>query len=202
LATEFVERLVKHTLELGLTFKLPKKNLLKVGGVLVVRKDMSEFKQDDLLSDFSFDDETYGLLGYYFHGGDFVEQRYPISLTTTLDMARNMLSLMPRYKIYNRNEMREFEWNFMDNLNLTLSKNFLELTLSGGMRLNDLSYEIDDVDYDELEIDVDGSASLRVYHTPALYSDWTVGSVFNYRPDNKADQYKDFYVTAALNYDF
>ena len=70
------------------------------------------------------------------------------------------------------------------------------------MRLNDLSYEIDDVDYDELEIDVDGSASLRVYHTPALYSDWTVGSVFNYRPDNKADQYKDFYVTAALNYDF
>ena len=66
----------------------------------------------------------------------------------------------------------------------------------------DIQYEIDDVDYDELEIDVDGSASLRVYHTPALYSDWTVGSVFNYRPDNKADQYKDFYVTAALNYDF
>ena len=53
-----------------------------------------------------------------------------------------------------------------------------------------------------MELDVDGSAKLRVYHTPSLYSDWTVGAIFNYRPDNRADQYKDFYMIAALNYEF
>ena len=35
-----------------------------------------------------------------------------------------------------------------------------------------------------------------------IYSDWTVGALFNYRPDSRADEYKDFYVMAALNYDF
>ena len=201
LATEFVERLIKHTLELGLTFKLPK-NTLKVGGILTVRRDLSKFEQDSLLTYFDFKDETFGLLGYYFHGGDFLEQRYPISLTTTLDGLRNMIAVTPRYKIYNRNEMREFEWTLVDNMNLVLSKDFLELTLAGGLRQNFLSYEIDDESYDEMELDVDGSASLRVHHTPALYSDWTIGALFNYRPDNRADQYKDFYVTAAVNYDF
>ena len=64
------------------------------------------------------------------------------------------------------------------------------------------AYEIEEEDYDEMELDVDGSAKLRVYHTPSLYSDWTVGAIFNYRPDNRADQYKDFYMIAALNYEF
>ena len=202
LATEFVERLMKHTLELGFSFKLPKKNVLKVSGVLIARTDMSKFEQDKRIRKFNFTDETYGILGYYFHGGDYLEQRYPISLSTSLGDFRNMFSVMPRYKMYNRNEMREFEWNLLDNMNLVLSKNFLELSLSGGIRQNLLSYEIDDSRYDEMELDIDGSASLRVYHTPSLYSDWTVGSIFNYRPDNRADEYKDYYVTAALNYDF
>ena len=109
---------------------------------------------------------------------------------------------MPRYKIYNRNEMREFEWTLSDNMDIDLSKNFLELSLGAGLRQNFLSYEIDESDYDEMERDIDGSAKLRLYHTPSLYSDWTVGALFNYRPDNLADEYKDFYVMAALNYEF
>ena len=201
LATQFEEKLMKHTLELGLSLKL-NKNLLNVGGVLVVRTDLSEFKQDDLISQFNFSDETFGILGYYFHGGDFIEQRYPVSLTTTLDRFRNMLSVTPRYKIYNRNEMREFEWNLMDNMTVDLSKDFLKLTLGGGIRQNFLNYEIDGEDYDEMELDIEGSTTLRVYHKPTLYTDWTVGSLFNYRPDSRSDQYKDFYVMAALNYDF
>ena len=202
LATQFVERLMKHTLELGLTIKLPQKSVLKVGGAVEVRSDISKFEQDDLLEQFDFKDETYGILGYYFHGGDYFEQRYPISLTISRDGFRNMFAVMPRYKIYNRNEMREFEWTLSDNMDIDLSKNFLELSLGAGLRQNFLSYEIDESDYDEMELDIDGSAKLRVYHTPSLYSDWTVGALFNYRPDNLADEYKDFYVMAALNYEF
>ena len=193
---------MKHTLELGLTFKLPQKSVLKVGGAVEVRSDMSKFEQDDLLDQFDFNDETYGILGYYFHGGDYFEQRYPVSLTISSDGFRNMFAVMPRYKIYNRNEMREFEWTLSDNMDIDLSRNFLELSLGAGLRQNFLSYEIEEEDYDEMELDVDGSAKLRVYHTPSLYSDWTVGAIFNYRPDNRADQYKDFYMIAALNYEF
>ena len=201
LATQFEEKLMKHTLEVGVSFKLPK-NVLKLGAALVGFVDMSEFKQDGLLTQFNFKNETYGALGYYFHGSDYLEQRYPISLTTTLDGLKNSLSLMPRYKIYNRNEMREFEWSLADNMEIDISPEFLELTLSGGLRQNLLSYEINDDDYDEMELDIDASAKLRIHLSQALYSDWTVGSIFNYRPDNKADQYKDFYIIAALNYDF
>ena len=201
LATQFDEKLLKHTLELGLAFKFPK-NLLKLGATLVSFMDMSEFEQDDLLVPFNFKNETYGALGYYFHGSDYLEQRYPISLTTTLDGMKNSISLMPRYKVYNRNEMREFEWNFMDNMEIELSPEFLDLSLSGGLRQNFLYYEIENVKYDEMELDIDASAKLRIHHSQSLYSDWTLGSIFNYRPDSKADQYKDFYIIAALNYDF
>ena len=201
LATQFEEKLMKHTLELGLSFKFPK-NLLKLGAGLVAFTDMSEFKQDNLISGFRFKNETYGILGYYFHGSDYLEQRYPISLTTTMDGFKNSVSLTPRYKVYNRNEMREFEWSFLDNMDVELSRDSLELALSGGLRQNFLSYEIKDQDYDEMELDIDASAKLRIHHTQALYTDWTIGSIFNYRPDNKADQYKDFYIIAAVNYDF
>jgi hypothetical protein len=163
---------------------------------------MSEFEQDRLLSRFQFKNKTYGILGYYLHGSDYLEQRYPISLTTTFEGIRNTVSLTPRYKIYNRNDMSEFEWNLMDNLEMEIKPDFLDLTLSGSLRQNLLSYEIENKDYDEMEFDLDASAKLRVHHSPALYSDWTVGTLLNYRPDNKADQYKDFYIIAALNYEF
>ena len=202
LASRFLERIIKHSLELNVTLQLPQKNTLRAGVNLVVRSDMSKFEDDDLISSFDFEDETYGILGYYFHGGDYTELRFPISLSTALDGFRNTFAMTPRYKMYTRNEMRELEWNFMDNLNIALSRNFLELSLAGGLRLNFLDYEIDDEKYEEDEYDIDGSCSLRVYHTQRLYSDWTVGALFNYRPDNRSDEYKDFYMMAALNYDF
>ena len=201
LATQFTEKLMKHTMELGWSYKMPE-HVLKIGGVLVVFTDMSEFEQDRLLSHFQFKNKTYGILGYYLHGSDYLEQRYPISLTTTFEGIRNTVSLTPRYKIYNRNDMSEFEWNLMDNLEMEIKPDFLDLTLSGSLRQNLLSYEIENKNYDEMEFDLDASAKLRVHHSPALYSDWTVGTLLNYRPDNKADQYKDFYIIAALNYEF
>ena len=110
--------------------------------------------------------------------------------------------MQPRYKIYNRNEMNETEWTMMDNMDIELSKNLLELSLAVELRQYFLDYRIDDRDYEEREMDLGASARLRVHHSPSLYSDWTVGAVFNDRPDSHADEYKDFFVMAALNYEF
>ncbi|SHK67295.1 NosD domain-containing protein [Fibrobacter sp. UWEL] len=201
LASMFEEKLLKHTVELGVTYKFPK-NILKVGGVWVYRTDLSEFGDDDLLDGFNFSDETYGILGYYFHGGDYFEQRYPISLTTTLENVRNTISFMPRYKIYNRDDMTEFEWNISDNLSFPLVKDFMEMTLNGSFRQNIMNRSDEGEDEDEMEIDITGSVALRVHHTATLFTDWTVGTVMDYRPDNRPDQYKDLYFILSLNYSF
>ncbi|MCF0225705.1 MAG: hypothetical protein HUK20_15675, partial [Fibrobacter sp.] len=201
LATQFEENLLKHTVELAATYKFPR-NVLKVGGVWIYRTDLSEFKQDDLLDGFHFSDETYGILGYYFHGGDYFEQRYPVSLTTTLDQIRNTFAFMPRYKIYNRDDMTEFEWNLSDDLSFALVKDFLEMSLSGSVRHNILNRTYRGEEQDEMELDLAGSVSFRIHHTASLFTDWTLGSVYNYRPDNRADQYKDFYIIANLNFSF
>lgn len=201
LASMFEENLLKHTVELAVTYKFPK-NVLKVGGTWVYRTDLSEFGEDDLLDGFDFSNKTYGILGYYFHGGDYFEQRYPVSLTTTLDIFRNTFGVTPRYKIYNRDDMTEFEWTLSDNMTIPVSKDFLDISLNGNFRQNFLEGNIDGEKLDEMEIDVDGSISLRFHHTASLFTDWTVGSVYNYRPDNRADQYKDFYAIVSMNYSF
>ena len=134
LATEFNERIIRNTFKLGFKFNLPK-NTLKVGGVWTLRRDMSKFEQDELLDEFDFSDETYGLLGYYFHGGDYFEQRYPVSLTTTVGGFRNMFSVTPRYKIFNRDDMTDFEWNVADNMTIPLSK---RVCIGGSLRLRNL----------------------------------------------------------------
>lgn len=201
LATQFEEKLLKHTVQLGLTFKFPM-NVLNVGSVLTIRSDYSEFVQDELIKDLNFSNETFGILGYYFHGSDFIEQRYPISLTTKVGDFRNSLTVVPRYKVYNRNDMTEFEWSLDESMTLPLMNQFMELTLNGSVRQNFLDYEINKVSYDEMELDVDGSMALRFNHTENLYTEWTLGTVMNYRPDNKSDQYKDIYGIASLNYSF
>lgn len=201
LATQFEEKILRHHLQLGLTFRLPM-NVLKVGAAIMVRKDYSEFVQDDLLDGLDFSDETFGILGYHFHGSEFFEQRYSASLTTTVGGFKNTFTVVPRYKIFNRNNMTEFEWSVNDNMTFPLADQFLELTLNGGVRQNFLDFEIRNEDQSEMELDVDGSVALRVNHTDKLYTEWTVGTVMNYRPDNLADEYKDLYFIASLNYAF
>ncbi|MCQ2108728.1 MAG: hypothetical protein MJZ05_08190 [Fibrobacter sp.] len=201
LANQFDERLLKHVAELGVTVNLPN-NVLRIGGAWVYRTDLSKFVNDSNIKDLKLSNESFGILGYYFHGGDFFEQRYPISLSTKIDNFRNSFAFTPRYKIYNRNDMTEFEWTVADNMSFPISEDFLDLTLNGSVRQNFLKYKNDGVKFSEMELDIDGSAALRIHHTPSLYTDWTVGAVFNYRPDNRADEYKDLYFIAALNYDF
>ena len=201
LATQFEERLLKQTLELGATIRLPK-NVLKFGGVWTFRRDMSRFNQDDLLDGFNFSNRTYGILGYYFHGSDFFEMRYPISLTTTFDRVRNTASFTPRYRSYNRNDMSEFEWTLMENATIQLKPNFLDLMLLGSVRQNFISREEEGKNVDEMELDLDLSAGLRFQLTEKLSTEWTLGMYLNSRPDYASEDYRDIYGSASLTYDF
>ena len=201
LATQFEERLAKHVFELSATIKFPK-NVLKVGGIWTYRTDMSKFNQDDLLNGFDFSDETYGILGYYFHGGDYLDARYPISLTTTLDRVRNTVSVTPRFRIYNRDDMGEFEWNLLDNAMIQLNPGFLDLMLHGNIRQNFMSRKEDGKDVHEMEMDVDLSAGLKFQFTERLGTEFTFGTFLNYRPDNESEDYRDIYGSVSVNYDF
>ena len=193
LATQFEERLLKHTFELIATVRFPK-NVLKVGGVWTYRTDMSKFNQDDLLKGFDFSDETYGILGYYFHGGDYLDARYPISLTTTLDRVRNTVAITPRFRVYNRDDVSEFEWNLLDNASIQLKPNYLDLMLHGNIRQNFMSRKEDGKNVDEMEMDLDLTEMLGI--------EFNVGAFFNYRPDNASDDYRDIYSLISMSYDF
>ncbi len=201
LATQFDERLMKHTFELGATFRLPK-NVLKVGGVWTFRTDLSKFNQDDLLDGFDFSDETYGILGYRFHGSDYFEMRYPLSLTTKLDRLQNTVSVTPRYRSYNRNDMSEFEWNLMENASVQLNPGFLDLLLHANVRQNFMSREEDGHNVDEMEMDLDFSLGLKFQLTEKLSTEWTFGAFINHRPDNESEDYRDLYGMVSLNFDF
>lgn len=201
LAGDFTEKLLRQSAELNFDIKVPH-NVVSLGGVVTFRTDLSEFADDDALDELDFSNETYGLLGYYFHGADYVEQRYPISLTTEVGSISNVLAFTPRYKVFNRNDMTDFEWTLSDNFTWGISKDFLELTLAGSVRQEYLDYTDESGDVSEEEIDVDGSAMLRVYFTKTFFTDWTFGAVYDYRPDNRSDEYKDFYGILSLNYAF
>ena len=201
LAADFTEKLLRQSVQVNFDIKVPY-NVLSLGWILTFRTDLSEFKDDDALDEFDFSDETYGLLGYYFHGGDYVEHRFPVSLTTTVGDITNVISFTPRYKEFNRNDMTDFEWYLSDNFTWGISKNFLELTLSGSLRREFLEYTDEGEDYSEEEMDVDGSVMFRVYFTKTFFTDWTFGAVYDYRPDSRSDEYKDFYGILSLNYAF
>lgn len=201
LATQFEERLLKHTFELEATIRFPK-NVLKVGGVWTYRTDMSKFNQDDLLDGFDFSDETYGILGYYFHGGDYLDARYPISLTTTLDRVRNTVALTPSFRIYNRDDEREFEWNLMDNATIQLKPNILEMMLYANIRQNFMSRKEDGEKIDEMEMDLDLSAGMKFHFNEQLSTECMIGAFFNYRPDYVSDDYRDIYGMISVSYDF
>jgi len=201
LATQFDERLMKHTLELGATFKLPQ-NVVKVGGILTFRSDLSKFNQDELLDDFDFSDKTYGVLGYYFHGSDYFEMRIPISLTTSLSWVRNQASFMPRFRSYNRDDVSELEWSLSDNATIHLKPNFIDLMLNGSIRQNFMSRQEEGKSVEEMELDLDLSAGLRFQLTERLSNEWIFGAFFNHRPDDKSQDYRDIYGSMSVNLDF
>ena len=201
LATQFEERIIRHRANLLLKFDLPS-NVLKMQGIWTYRYDMSRFVQDDLLKGFDFSDETYGILGYYFHGGDYFEQNYSASLLSALKGFRNMLGLSFRYKDYNRDDMDDYEWKLTENLEINIVPKFMDLTISGLYREEILHWDEDGEKNRELEVDVGASMSLGFKHNERFSSTWTAGTLMNYRPDRESEQYLDLYGMVSLNYTF
>lgn len=199
LASGFEERLLKHTVEAEASLKLGK-NLLRFGGMWIYRMDKSGFENDSLMDKFDFSDKTYGYLGYYFHGADFFEQRYPVSFTLNAEKFRNQIAFTPRYKTYTRDSMKEFEWTLSDNFEINLAKDFMDLSVNAEIRQEFITRHSDGTD--EEEADLNGSATLRVFYNKDLYSDYTLGGYYSFRPDSRQDYYKDFFVSASLNYAF
>lgn len=201
LATQFEERIMKHSVNLELKLSLPY-NTLKVGGVWNIRRDMSRFEQDKLISDLKFSDETFGILGYYFHGGDYFEQSYPVSLNTVVGGVRNLLTVVPRHKVYNRDNMDDFEWRIAESLQVPLVKKFMDLSVMAVFRQEFLNRDEGDRHVREAVMDIGGSATLEILHLKNLTSSWTAGALYFNRPDLLSDEYFDLYGMVSVNYAF
>lgn len=201
LATRFEERLLKQKISAEIFLKLPH-NDLRIGGTFAYRYDLSHFEKDSLIEKLDLSDKSFGILGYYFHGNDYAETSIPLSLTSKISSFRNHLNFMPRFKFYKAFSMREYEWNFSDCLEIELSKNFTTLFLEGSFREEIFRRSEENDALRELEIDAEGQITLRIHHSKALYSDWTLGTAYYYRPDNRSNEYKDFLGSASLHYEF
>ena len=169
-----------------------------------MRSDLSVFHKDSLLDELDMDleDTTWAKLGYYYGGGDYFEQAYPLSITTTLNSLQNLFMVTFRLKNYNRNEMEESEITIEDELEIPFKNRFLILTLNGQFRTMLTEWTESDEDFDESETDVLGKINLRINHSKHFYSDWYTGAAFFYRPDYLANEYKDIYGGINVNYVF
>lgn len=201
LASRFEERLLKHSVAAEIAFLFPS-NILKIGGIWNIYQDISHFEKDSLLDNLDLKNSTFSSLGYYFHGADYFEQRYPVSLHTSFKYFRNIFSVTPRYKMYNFASMRELEWTISERFEIPMFDNFMELFVDANYRLEYYKRDYEGDRLREVEADIDGAMTLRVHHNQALYSDWMFGATYNYRPDNRADEYRDFLLAASINYAF
>ncbi|NLG39571.1 MAG: hypothetical protein GX545_06585 [Fibrobacter sp.] len=133
IASDFEEHFYKHTFDLGFSFSFWKSEL-RINGIWTTMLDGSFFNNDSLIEDIDFSDSTWSKLGYYFNGANYFEHRYPISLQTTNSKFTNRLTLTPRFKNYERNEMKETEWSLSNALKVPLFSKFITLGLSVEMK--------------------------------------------------------------------
>ena len=203
LASKFEERLYKQSLMAGITFKAAQ-SVFKINGRWTLRTDDSRFHKDSLVDELDMDleDTTWAKLGYYYHGGDYFEQSYPLSITTTLKNMQNHFQVTYRLKSYVRNEMTEDEITVEDEYEIPFANRFVILTLNGQFRYMLTEWTESDEDYDEEEMDILGKLNVHVNHNKHFYSDWYVGTGLFYRPDYLSNEYKDIYGGINLNYVF
>jgi len=201
LASNFEERLFRHTWSANVALKYGN-NTFKAGGILSIRTDNSRFHKDSLAGTMDLADSTWGKLGYYFGGADYLEHSYPISWTANYDAIQNRLEVTPRFKSYKRDDMQENEITIADELEIPLMDRLMILGLGGEFRYLTTSWEADGLDLDETEMDVLGNINLKVNHTKHWNSEWFAGTAMYYRPDNHMDEYKDIYGGVRVNYVF
>ncbi|MCQ2098521.1 MAG: hypothetical protein MJY87_11350 [Fibrobacter sp.] len=201
LASRLNERSLKHNWNIEASLKAFK-SVIKVGGSWTLRTDISEFERDSLIKDMKLADTTWEKLGYYFGGADFFEQSYPVSVSSSLSMLQNQISITPRFKSYTRDNMSEAEIIIEDEFEMPLKDKFFVLGANFQFRHQNTSWDEDGDEVEEAETDILGSVNLRVNHTRKLYSEWFTGAALYYRPDNRSDEYKDIYGGVRVYYSF
>lgn len=201
LASKFQERIYKNTWNLDLSVKAFY-TTFKASGRWTIRTDNSKFHKDDLIDDMDLSNATWAKLGYYFGGADYFEHTYPLSATTNYTLFQNRFSFTPRFKNYKRNDMKEQEFTVDDNLEVPLFNRLLVPGISGSLRYLTIDWEDNGEKIDETEIDAIINANLRINHTKHLNTEWYMGGALYSRPDNKSDEYKDFFGGIRVNYVF
>lgn len=201
LASKFQERIYKNTWQAEVSIKAFH-SIFKVGGRWTLRTDDSKFYKDSLISLMELSKETIAKLGYYFGGADFFEHAYPMSVNSTFKICQNRLSIVPRFKNYERDDMSESEISIEDEFEIPFMNRFLILGLNGEFRYLSTTWTENNKDEDETEKDVLFNTNLRVNHTSRLSSEWYAGTAMYYRPDNLSNEYKDIYGGVRVNYVF
>lgn len=201
LASDFMERVYKHSIDFGVSLKAFK-TLFNANGHWTFRKDNSEFEKDDLISDMDLSNETFGKLGYYFGGADYFEQRYTVSASTDVKSIQNRISATPRFKSYERDDMEELEIIVDEEFSISLIDKFLLMDLSGTFRFMETTWNDNGTDQSETETDYIGAINLRVNHTKHFYSEWGGGISVYSRPDDLSSEYTDIFCGASASYIF
>ena len=98
--------------------------------------------------------------------------------------------------------MKEQEFTVDDNLEVPLFNRLLVPGISGSLRYLTIDWEDNGEKIDETEIDAIINANLRINHTKHLNTEWYMGGALYSRPDNKSDEYKDFFGGIRVNYVF
>lgn len=201
IASKFQERTYKHSVNAGM--QLHKGiTTVKIDGKFTWRLDGSKFLNDSLVKDFDFSDETWGALGYYYGGADYVEQSYPIVATTKNPFFQHRFSITPRFRTYERDDMEESEVNINEEAEFPFLDEFLLLSLNGELNYLMTTWNEQGKDFKEKELDIVGDIRFRINHSKHFYSEYIVGAGLHNRPDNLSNEYKEAFGGINLSYTF
>ena len=139
IASDFQERFFKHFLNIGVSFNRWNSDF-RLNGILTTRIDASEFKNNSLIKGMDLSSETWAKMGYYFNAANYIEAKIPLTIRTKNDQYLNRLTFTPRFKNYERDDMKETEWSLSDELEIHLFSKFITLSLGVEMKSLKLSW--------------------------------------------------------------
>src|SRR5574344_912501 len=133
IASDFEEHLFELTFDLGFSYAFWNSEF-RIDGIWKGRLDGSEFKNDSMIQKIDLSTENWGKMGYYFYGNNYFEQKYPMSIQTNHPKYINRLTFTPRYKYYERDNLKERELSLSNKFEVPLFSKFLSLALSVEMK--------------------------------------------------------------------
>jgi hypothetical protein len=182
------------------------KALLKLSGRWTWLTDISIFTRDSLhaLDSLGLADSTWSKLGYEFHGNEYFEHSYPLTISIVQKNLSNRIELSPRFKDYVRLDRSETEWRITDRMEIPLRQRRYLVRMLGDFRWMGAHWTERESQSreSESEWDVIGELSLRINHTEHFYTEYTVRGEDYRRPDYLENQYRDLYTGLSVYYGF